>query len=71
MRFLVEMYVSAASHEDTAARARSSGGVLRSVYVPADETCLLLVEGTSEQAVRERLAAVGVAADRVLPAIDR
>ena len=70
MRFLVETYVSAAAREDTAARARASGGVLRLVFVPADETCLLLVEGDSEQAVRERLAAAGVAVDRVLPAID-
>ncbi len=70
MRFLVEMYVSAAAREDTAARARASGGVLRLVYVPADETCLLLVEGASEHAVRERLAAAGVVADRISHAID-
>lgn len=70
MRFLVEMYVSAAARAETTARLRASRGILRSVYVPQDETLLLLVEGASEREVRDGLAGDGLAVDRVLRAID-
>ncbi len=70
MRFLVEMYVSAAACAETTARLRASRGILRSVYVPEDETFLLLVEGASEREVRDGLAGDGLAADRILRAVD-
>lgn len=73
MRFLVELYASAAEPPESLARAAASQAevlVLRTVYVPEDELCLLLVDGASEAAVRAGLAAAGVRPDRVLRAID-
>ena len=76
--FIVEIYLSrdAPGEPDaTITRVRSAVAdalndarqtrFLRSIYVPEDETCLLLVEAAGVPAVRDMLTRAGVAADRI------
>lgn len=76
--FLIELYVSradAAGAELSAQRAHRAAdelareGVpvrfLRSIFIPEDETCLLLVEASSGDAVREVAQRAGLSFERI------
>jgi hypothetical protein len=76
--FLIELYVSrtdAGSLERDTERARlaaeelhrQGGSVryLRSIFVPEDETCFLLYEAASAEAVREAVLRARLPVDRV------
>ena len=76
--FLIELYVSradTASLERDTDRARlaaeelhrtgASVRYLRSIFVPEDETCFLLYEATSAEAVREAALRARLPVDRV------
>lgn len=43
---------------------------LRSVFIPEDETCLLLYEAPSAEAVREAARGAGLQFERVLEAVE-
>lgn len=77
--FLVELYVSGAAADGAdreTRRARSAAAALtaegrpvrlvRSIFVPEDETCFLLVEADTAEAVREAATRAAVPFDRVL-----
>ena len=77
--FLVELYVSradAAALERAERQARRAaeellrGGMpiryLRAIFVPDDETCFLLYEAASAEAVREAMKRAALPADRIL-----
>ena len=79
--FLVELYVSKASQTAVAvARARLTRAaaeltaegrptaLLRSIFVPEDETCFLLVEAPSAEVVREAAHRAHVPYERVVEA---
>jgi hypothetical protein len=76
--FLVELYVSRAEAETvelTSERARAAAAqltgegtsvhYLRSIYVPEDETCFHLFEGSSADAVREAARRAGLRVERL------
>jgi hypothetical protein len=77
--FLVELYVSGAAADGAdpetrrarcAAEALTAEGrpvrLLRSIFVPEDETCFLLVEADSPEAVHEAATRAAVPFERVL-----
>jgi Protein of unknown function (DUF4242) len=77
--FLVELYVSRADGdavEREAWRARRAAAALsaegrpvrfvRSIFVPEDETCFLLVEADTAETVREAAKRAAVSFERVL-----
>jgi hypothetical protein len=81
VRYLVESYLPANGAEDvsgvdTRARAaaddlRRGGAGLRfveSIFVPADEMCLLVYEADSVELVREASRRAGIPCERVLEA---
>ena len=81
--FVIEFYVPRA---DPAAAERGAGGtrraaedmagegipvrLVRSIFVPEDETCLLLVEAPTADAVREVARRAGLAFERIARAAD-
>ena len=80
--FLVEMYVSrtdAGAVERGTGRTRVSATrlsaegtpvrYLRSLFVPDDETCFLLYEAASAEAVRETVRRAGLAFERITEAV--
>jgi len=80
--FLVELYVSreaAASVGCLAGRARAEAErlsrtgtpvrVLRSIFVPADETCFLLFEAGSIEDVRAAASSAGLPFERISEAV--
>jgi len=80
--FLLELYISretAATARRSAERARRAAGeltqegtrvrLLRSIYVPEDETCLLLYEAESIVVVREAARRGGLPFERVVQAV--
>lgn len=80
--FLVELYVSrgdVAAVERGAERARLAAEALtgegtpvrylRSIFVPDDETCFLLYEADSVEAVREAALRAGLPFERVAEAV--
>jgi hypothetical protein len=82
--FLVEMYVArgaAAGARLDAERARIAADELtragtpvrcvRSIFVPADETCFLLYEAESVRVVRDAACRAGLCAERIAEAIDQ
>jgi hypothetical protein len=82
--FLVELYVSrtdADGIERETRRARHAAATLtaegrpvrlvRSIFVPEDETCFLLVEADTAEAVREAAIRAAVPYERVLATADR
>jgi len=82
--FLVELYVSRVdtdAAEREAQRARRAAAALtaegqpvrlvRSIFVPEDETCFLLVEADTADAVREAATRAAVPFERVLTTADR
>ena len=82
--FLVELYVSrvdADGAEREAQRARRAAAALtaegqpvrlvRSIFVPEDETCFLLVEADTAEAVHETAMRAAVRFERVLATADR
>ncbi len=77
--FLVELYVSRSDADGVARetqRARQAAAALtaegqpvriaRSIFVPEDETCFLLVEAETAEAVRQTATRAAVAFERVL-----
>ncbi len=52
------------SREGTAVR------YLRSIYVPADETCFHILEGASLEAIEELARRAGLAFDRITEAVE-
>ena len=70
--YLVELYTTA--DPDPAAFVRLGEGsavrYLRSILIPGDETSLHLVEAESAERVAEALARAGLAANRVVEAMD-
>ena len=80
--FLVELYVSGAAADGAdreTRRARSAAAeltaegrpvrVLRSIFVPEDETCFLLVEADTAEAVQEAATRAAVPFERVLATV--
>lgn len=80
--FLVELYVSRADagaverraerSRDAAARLSGEGIPVRylsSIFVPEDETCFLLYEAASADAVRETARSAGLQFERVAEAV--
>jgi hypothetical protein len=72
--FLVELYAARSDECAAACAQRSVDGVeglrcLYSIFVPEDETCLLVVEAASPERVRELLRGGGLAYDRVAAAV--
>lgn len=79
--FLVELYVSCADPSSVGfqtARARwaavdvalagSPIRLLRSIYIPAEETCFLLYEAASLDVVREAARRAGLSVDHIAEA---
>ena len=70
--YLVELYTAA--DPDAAALARLGDGsavrYLRSILIPGDETCLHLVEADSAERVADAFEHAGLAADRIVEAVD-
>ena len=70
--YLVELYTVAGP--DSAALGRLGDGTavryLRSILIPGDETCLHLVEAESAEKVAEAFEQAGLAADRIVEAVD-
>jgi Protein of unknown function (DUF4242) len=82
--FIVELHVSPADAESVtsagqrarlAARALTFLGTpvryLRSIYIPEDETCLLVFEAASADAVREAARGATLSFERVAEAVAR
>lgn len=81
--YLVEAYVTKldeirirelAAGARAAAEAMTRDGVnvryLRSIFVPADETCFHLLEAPSAEAVRQAGARVALAFERIVQAVE-
>ena len=70
--YLVELYT--VTDPDSAVLARLGDGTavryLRSILIPGDETCLHLVEADSAEHVAEAFEQAGLAADRIVEAVD-
>jgi Nickel responsive protein SCO4226-like len=70
--YLVELY--SVAEPDSAALARlgdrTAVRYLRSILIPGDETCLHLVEADSDEQVVEAFEQAGLAADRIVVAVD-
>jgi hypothetical protein len=70
--YLVELYTVAGP--DPAVLGRLGDGTavryLRSILIPGDETCLHLVEADSAELVAEAFEQAGLAADRIVEAVD-
>jgi len=80
--YLAELYVPRSGSDgvrDAAARARTAADelrrtgtavrFLRSIFVPAEETCFLLYEAESPESVRRAGVLAGIAPDRILEAV--
>ena len=71
--YLVELY-SVDANLDSAGIARLGEGTsvryLRSILIAGDETCLHLVEADSPERVAEAFERAGLAADRIVEAVD-
>ena len=70
--YLVELYT--VTDPDSADLARLGDGTavryVRSILIPGDETCLHLVEADSAEDVAEAFEQAGLAADRIVEAVD-
>ena len=70
--YLVELYT--VTDPDSADLARLGDGAavryVRSILIPGDETCLHLVEADSAEDVAEAFEQAGLAADRIVEAVD-
>lgn len=66
--YLLELYVSRADargRPDAAAALGTTVRCVRSIFVPADELCLLLVEAASADDVRDAADAAGLCFERI------
>jgi hypothetical protein len=66
--FLVELYVSRADARDLPHAVEAFGTTVRcvrSIFVPADELCLLLVEAASADDVRDAAQTAGLRFERI------
>jgi hypothetical protein len=70
--YLVELYTAADPGVAVLARLGDETTVryLRSILIPGDETCLHLVEAESAENVAEAFEQAGLAADRIVEAVD-
>jgi hypothetical protein len=70
--YLVELYTVADPDSDALARLGEGTTVryLRSILIPGDETCLHLVEAATAGHVAEAFEQAGLAADRIVEAVD-
>jgi Nickel responsive protein SCO4226-like len=70
--YLVELYTVAGPDSAALARIPDQTAVryLRSILIPGDETCLHLVEADSAEDVAEAFEQAGLAADRIVEAVD-
>lgn len=76
--FLVELYAARSGGETIADDARAAADVISrsgtrvrcvsSIFVPDDETCFLLYEADTLEAVERATALAGLTYERVLPA---
>ena len=70
--YLVELYT--VTDPDSADLARLGDGAavryVRSILIPGDETCLHLVEADSAERVAVAFEQAGLAADRIVEAVD-
>lgn len=84
MRFVVECYLPAPGGDGVSERcARASAAademardgapvrLVRSIYMPEDESCLLVYEAQSAALVAEAGARAGITCDRVLEALEQ
>jgi Protein of unknown function (DUF4242) len=82
-KYLVEFYLPSTGLDEfasTAARARTAAEevvdrgtpvrYLRSIFVPGDELCFLLYEGSSKEAVGEAVHRAAITFDRIVDARD-
>jgi hypothetical protein len=68
-KFLVEVYVPRGASEPELKSDAAGVRLLRSIFVPTDETCFYLFEGQSDEAVREAAARSGLEVERVVEAV--
>ena len=81
-QYLVELYLPSASAPalaELARRARAAAAAvtlagtpvryLRSIYLPFDQTCFVLYEGESEEAVLDASRLAAIACDRIVEAV--
>jgi hypothetical protein len=70
--YLVELYTVAGPDATVLARLGDGTAVryLSSILIPGDETCLHLVEADSAEHVAEAFEQAGLAADRIVEAVD-
>lgn len=70
--YLVELYAVAESSPETLAHVSDGTAVryLRSILIPGDETCLHLVEAACAEHVAKAFERAGLAADRIVEAVD-
>lgn len=71
--YLIEVYTTGADQAvGDAERLGRSGGevhVVRTIFVPDDETCFYLLSGQSEEAVRDAATRSGLQVERVVAAV--
>ncbi len=63
--FLVELYVSRADARGLRRAAEAFETTVRSIFVPEDELCFLLVEAASADDVRDAARAAGLRFERI------
>lgn len=71
--YLVELYSINANSDSAVLACLSEGNsvrYVRSILIPGDETCLHLVEADSPERVAEAFERAGLAADRIVEAVD-
>ncbi len=69
--YLIELYSIATPNAAALAHLSEDGAVryVRSILIPGDETCLLLVEADSAAQVAEAFDRIGLQADRIVEAV--
>ena len=68
--YLVELYTATEPDAVVLARLGTAVRYVRSILIPGDETCLHLVEADSPERVAEAFERAGLAADRIVEAVD-
>jgi hypothetical protein len=68
--YLVELYTATDPDAVVLARLGTAVRYVRSILIPGDETCLHLVEADSAERVAVAFEQAGLAADRIVEAVD-
>ena len=68
--YLVELYTATEPDAVVLARLGTAVRYVRSILIPGDETCLHLVQADSPERVAEAFERAGLAADRIVEAVD-